>query len=94
VSLGDSSISVVVMPNTPADQDRLDRALRQMIGEVPRLHALRDPQTGHTLVSAGDIQQLEIVIDRLKRQFQVEAGLGKPTTAGPGWRGPRGGGLS
>ena len=94
MSLGESSISVVVIPKTPADQDRLDRGLRLMIAEDPRLHALRDPQTGHTLVSAGDIQQLEIVIDRLKRQFQVEAGLGKPTTAGPGWRGPRGGGLS
>ena len=94
MSLGDSSISVVVMPKTPADQDRLDRGLRQMIAEDPRLHALRDPQTGHTLVSAADIQQLELVVDRLKRQFQVEAGLGKPTTAGHGWRGPRGGGIS
>jgi elongation factor G len=94
VSLGDSSISVVVMPKTPADQDRLDVGLRQMIAEDPRLHALRDPQTGHTLVSAADIQQLENVVDRLKRQFQVEAGLGKPTTAGHGWRGPRGGGVS
>jgi elongation factor G len=94
VPLGDSSISVVVMPKTPADQDRLDRGLRQMIAEDPRLHSLRDPQTGHTLVSAADIQQLESVVDRLKRQFQVEAGLGKPTTAGHGWRGPRGGGVS
>jgi hypothetical protein len=46
VSLGDSSISVVVMAQTPADHDRLDRGLRQMTGEDARLHVLRDPQTG------------------------------------------------
>jgi len=94
VPLGDSSISVVVMPRTPADQDRLDRGLREMIAEDSRLEALLDPQTGHTLVSAADIQQLELVVDRLKRQFQVEAGVGRPTTAGPGWRGPRDNGIS
>lgn len=82
MSLADSSISLVVMPKTPADGDRLDRALQQMTAEDPRLHALRDPHTGHTLISAVDIQHLEIVVDRLKRQFNVEAGLGRPTTAG------------
>ena len=87
MSLADSSISVVVMPKTTADEDRLDRGLRQMMAEDPRLHALRDPQTGHTLISTVDIQQLEAVVDRLRRQFNVEAGLGKPTTAGEVWRG-------
>jgi elongation factor G len=87
VSLAGSSISLVVMPKTTADEHRLEHGLRQMMAEDPRLHALRDPQTGHTLISAGDIQHLEGVVDRLKRQFNVEAGLGKPTTAGDAWPG-------
>lgn len=94
MSLADSSISLVVMPKTSADGDRLDRGLQQLMAEDPRLHALRDPHTGHTLISAVDIQHLEIVVDRLKRQFHVEAGLGRPTTAGDVWRGPSGGRLS
>ena len=80
--LADRSISVVVMPKTSADADRLDRGLRQMTAEDPRLHVMRDPQTGHTLISAVDVQHLEVVVDRLRREFQVEAGVGKPTTAG------------
>jgi elongation factor G len=88
VSLGDSSISIVVMPKTSADADRLDRGLRQMVAEDPRLHVLRDPQTGHTLISAVDLQHLEVVVDRLKREFQVEAGVGKPTTVGDVGLGP------
>jgi elongation factor G len=82
VSLADSSISVVVMPKTAADEQQLERGLREMIAEDPRLHALRDPQTGHTLISAADPQHLDVVVDRLKRQFRVEAGVGKPTTTG------------
>ena len=80
MSLADSSISVVVMPKTGADERRLERGLREMIAEDPRLHALRDPHTGHTLISAADPHHLDVVIDRLKRQFRVEAGLGRPTT--------------
>jgi elongation factor G len=94
VPLGDSSISVVVVPKTPADQDRLDRGLRQMIAEDPRLHALRDPQTGDTLISAVDPRHLDVAVDRLRREFQVEAGVGKPTTAGDIWLGPPDDGLS
>ena len=82
MSLADSSISVVLMPRTPADDERLARGLGAMIAEDARLHAMRDPQTGFTLISAVDVRHLDIVVDRLKRQFRVEAGVGKPTTAG------------
>jgi len=94
VPLGESSISVIVMPNTPADQDRLDRGLRQMTAEDPRLQALRDPQTGHTLISAADPRHLDVVVDRLRREFQLEAGVGKPTTAGDFELGPPDNGFS
>ncbi|MEO5821353.1 MAG: hypothetical protein ABIT71_12690 [Vicinamibacteraceae bacterium] len=94
MSLADSTISVVVMPRTAADEQRLDRGLKQMSAEDPRLHVLRDPQSGHTLISAVDLEHLELVVDRLKRQFLVEAGIGKPTSTGDVWRGRPGGQLN
>ncbi len=86
--LADSSVSVVLMPKTPADDERLGRGLGAIIAEDARLHAMRDPQTGYTLVSAVDVRHLELVIDRLRLQFRVEAGVGKPTTAGDVGLGP------
>jgi elongation factor G len=88
MSLADSSISVVLMPKTPADDERLARGLGAMIAEDARLHSMRDPQTGYTLVSAVDIRHLDMVVDRLARQFRVEAGVGKPTTDGDVGLGP------
>jgi elongation factor G len=82
MSLRESSVSIVITPKTDGDRDRLQRALRIMVAEDPDCHALVAPDGARTLLSAPNINHLERLVDRLKRDFLVEAGVGGPTSTG------------
>ena len=82
MSLRESSVSLVMLPKTPLARKRLDAALRTITAEDRDCHALWAPNRPEVLVSARTLQHLERIMDRLKREFFVEAALGRPTTTG------------
>ena len=71
-------ISVAIEPRTKADQDQLGIALSKLTEEDPTFHVAIDPDTGQTIISGMGELHLEIIVDRLKREFRVEANVGKP----------------
>ncbi len=71
-------ISVAVEPKTRADEDKLAAALAKLAEEDPTFHVRQDPETGQTVISGMGELHLEIIIDRLIREFKVEANVGKP----------------
>jgi elongation factor G len=71
-------ISVAIEPKTKADQDQLGIALSKLSEEDPTFHVTTDPDTGQTIISGMGELHLEIIVDRLKREFRVEANVGKP----------------
>jgi len=75
------SASILITPKTPADAGKLDRALRAFAGDTPPVQAMRDPDTGAILLACAGLGHLEQIVDRLKREFQVEAGVSKPTVS-------------
>src|SRR4051794_6218233 len=64
-----------------ADRERLDRGLRQLRDEDPTLSVETNQQTGEVTIGAVGELQLEIIVDRLKREFHVEATLARPRVA-------------
>ena len=80
MTLQASSVSVVVTPKTPADREKLRRGLAALTADDPVLHAMKSPDGRETLICAGGVVHLERVIDRLRREFGVEAGVGKPSS--------------
>jgi elongation factor G len=82
MSLGESSVSIVITPKTEQDRERLQRGLRILAVEDPHCHALVDPDGAQTLLSAPSPNHLERLVDRLKREFLVEAAVGRPTSTG------------
>jgi elongation factor G len=71
-------ISVVIEPRTKADQDKLADALRRLSEEDPTFQVRTDEETGQTVISGMGELHLEVLIDRLLREFRVEANVGKP----------------
>ncbi|MGE5593547.1 MAG: elongation factor G [Betaproteobacteria bacterium] len=71
-------ISVAVEPKTKSDEDKLGAALAKLAEEDPTFHVRQDPETGQTVISGMGELHLEIIIDRLVREFKVEANVGKP----------------
>ncbi|MDW8155982.1 MAG: elongation factor G [Armatimonadota bacterium] len=74
-------ISVAVEPKTKADSDRLSAALAKLAEEDPSFRVRYDPETGQTLISGMGELHLEIITDRLVREFRVEAHVGRPQVA-------------
>jgi elongation factor G len=71
-------ISVAIEPKTKTDLDKLGDALRKLAHEDPSFHINVDEETGQTLISGMGELHLEIIVDRLLREFKVDAGVGKP----------------
>jgi len=71
-------IQIAIEPKTKADQDRLSESLGKLAEEDPTLKINSNEDTGQTLISGMGELHLEIIIDRLKREFKVEANIGKP----------------
>jgi elongation factor G len=74
-------ISVSVEPRTQADQEKLEDAMRKLSEEDPTFLVRYDRETGQTLISGMGELHLEVLVDRMKREFQVEANIGKPRVA-------------
>ncbi|MGQ9617668.1 MAG: elongation factor G [Candidatus Aminicenantia bacterium] len=74
-------ISVAIEPKTKADHERLSNALAKFAQEDPTFKVHKDPNTGETLISGMGELHLEIIIDRMRREFNVQANVGKPQVA-------------
>jgi elongation factor G len=77
----DPVISIALEPKTKADQESMDAALRQLQAEDPTFRVRLEEETGQTLVSGMGELHLEIIKDRLLREFRVDANVGKPQVA-------------
>lgn len=77
----DPVIQVAVEPKSKADQDKMDVALQKLAEEDPSFKAETDPETGETLIAGMGELHLDIIIDRMKREFNVEATVGAPQVA-------------
>src|SRR5438034_669890 len=77
----DPVISVAVEPKTKADQDKLAQGLQRLSEEDPTFRVRTDEETGQTLIAGMGELHLEIIVDRLKREFNVDANVGRPQVA-------------
>ena len=71
-------ISVAVEPRTVADQDKMDVALSKLAQEDPSFRVLTDKDTGQIIISGMGELHLDIIVDRMRREFSVDANVGKP----------------
>ncbi|MFA6095271.1 MAG: elongation factor G [Candidatus Paceibacterota bacterium] len=74
-------ISLRIEPKTKADQEKMGAALRKLGNEDPTFRITSNPETGETLIGGMGELHLEIMVDRMKREFGVEANVGKPQVA-------------
>jgi elongation factor G len=74
-------ISVAIEPKTKADQDKLGVALQKLSEEDPTFRVHTDAETAQTIISGMGELHLEIIVDRMKREFKVEANVGRPQVA-------------
>ncbi|MDP9284417.1 MAG: elongation factor G, partial [Actinomycetota bacterium] len=74
-------IAVAVEPKSKADQDKLGNGLARLAEEDPTFRVTSDEETGQTLIAGMGELHLEIIIDRLKREFNVDANVGRPQVA-------------
>ena len=74
-------IDIAIEPKTKADQDRLGQALGKIAAEDPSFRVHTDPETGQTIISGMGELHLEIIVDRMLREFKVDAQVGKPQVA-------------
>ncbi len=77
----DPVISVAVEPKTKADQEKMGTALSKLAEEDPTFVVTANQETGQTVISGMGELHLEIIVDRMKREFKVEANVGKPQVA-------------
>jgi len=77
----DPVISVAVEPKTKADQEKMGLALQRLAKEDPSFRVHTDQESGQTIISGMGELHLEIIVDRMKREFKVEANVGKPQVA-------------
>jgi elongation factor G len=74
-------IQLAIEPKTKADQEKMGLAIHKLATEDPTLHVNTDPETGQTILAGMGELHLEIIVDRMKREFNVEANVGKPQVA-------------
>jgi len=74
-------ISVAVEPRSQADQDKMGIALGKLAKEDPSFKVATDPETGQTIISGMGELHLDILVERMRREFSVEANIGKPQVA-------------
>ena len=74
-------IQLAIEPKTKADQEKLGVAINKLVNEDPTLKVSTDPETGQTILAGMGELHLEIIVDRMKREFNVEANVGKPQVA-------------
>ncbi len=74
-------IDVAIEPKTKADQEKMGLALQRLAEEDPTFRAHTDPETGQTIISGMGELHLEIIVDRMLREFKVDANVGRPQVA-------------
>jgi elongation factor G len=74
-------INVAIEPRTKADQDKLSTAIRRLAEEDPTFQVRTDEETGQTIISGMGELHLEVLVERMKREFRVEANIGRPQVA-------------
>jgi elongation factor G len=74
-------ISIAIEPKTKADQEKMALALRRLAEEDPTFQIKGDPETGQTIISGMGELHLEVIVDRMLREFKVEANIGQPQVA-------------
>jgi elongation factor G len=81
ITFPDPVIDVAVEPKTTADQEKMGEALRKLAEEDPTFHVRSDEATGQTIISGMGELHLEVLVDRMLREFRVEANIGRPRVA-------------
>ncbi len=81
IDFADPVISVAIEPKTKSDQEKLGEALQRLALEDPTFQVKSDEETGQTIMSGMGELHLEVLVDRLLREFRVEANIGKPQVA-------------
>lgn len=81
MSFPEPVIDVAIEPKTKADQDKISESLARLAEEDPTFRTRTDPETGQTIISGMGELHLEIIIDRLLREFKVNANVGNPQVA-------------
>ena len=77
----DPVIEIAVEAKTKADQDKMSQALARLAQEDPSFHVATDQESGQTVISGMGELHLEIIVDRMKREFKVDANIGAPQVA-------------
>ena len=81
ISFPEPPVSIAIEPKTKADQEKMSIALQRLAEEDPTFRIRVDHETGQTIISGMGELHLEIIVDRLKREFSVEANVGQPQVA-------------
>ncbi|MCD2257309.1 elongation factor G [Agrilactobacillus fermenti] len=81
LEIPDPVIQVSIEPNSKEDRDKLDNALQKLAEEDPTFQAETNPETGETLIAGMGELHLDIMVDRMKREFKVAAKVGEPQVA-------------
>jgi elongation factor G len=81
ISFPDPVIDVAIEPKTTADQEKMGEALRKLAEEDPTFHVRSDEATGQTIISGMGELHLEVLVDRMLREFRVQANVGRPRVA-------------
>ncbi|MGE5309892.1 MAG: elongation factor G, partial [Sphaerimonospora mesophila] len=77
----DPPVSIAIEPKTKADQEKMAIALQRLAEEDPTFRVHTDEETGQTIISGMGELHLDIIVDRMKREFNVEANIGEPQVA-------------
>lgn len=81
IKFAEPVVSLRIEPKTKADQEKMGMALKKLSDEDPTFRISSNPETGETIISGMGELHLEIMVDRMKREFNVEANVGKPQVA-------------
>jgi elongation factor G len=81
ITFPEPPVSIAIEPKTKADQEKMSMALQRLAEEDPTFRIKVDHETGQTIISGMGELHLEIIVDRMKREFTVEANIGQPQVA-------------
>jgi elongation factor G len=81
ITFPDPPVSIAIEPKTKADQEKMGIAMQRLAEEDPTFRVHTDEDTGQTIISGMGELHLEIIVDRMKREFNVEANVGQPQVA-------------
>src|SRR6185503_12753728 len=81
ITFPEPPVSIAIEPKTKSDQEKMSLAMQRLAEEDPTFRVKSDEETGQTIISGMGELHLEIIVDRMKREFSVEANVGAPQVA-------------